>query len=98
MPVRQEGSAQTENLFRWPQYEFHDEDLVKSTNIGKSLTFDKQKAELEKKPQTKLNYRQELAEQSTFLLFCQNGNNEAMTKNQIMKGEPVMEYDCHGAQ
>lgn len=98
MPTSQGESAETENLFRWPQYEMHDEDLVKSTNIGKSLKFDKQKAELEKQPQKKLNYRQELAEESTFLLFCQNGNNEATTKNQMMKGEPVMEYDCHGAQ
>jgi len=50
LPSENAGKDIGENLFRWPKYQFHNEDLEEAYNIGKYLKWDgNQIATLEKK-------------------------------------------------
>jgi len=56
-----------ENLFRWPKYQFHNEDLVSAYNIGDKLKWNGvQKAVIEKKPDQKKDLKEKLMGQETF--------------------------------
>jgi len=96
LPTKKQDGSLSDNLYRWPKYEFDGMSMVYARNRGKYLKFvgGQQKVELQKSPKVKQSMDKMLDGKATFLVYCQNGNKRVDGKTQVMTGEPVMEYDC----
>lgn len=96
LPTRKQDGQLSDNLYSWPQYDFKGLGLVYGRNRGKYLEFDggQQKVELQKGPVVKRDMARRLEREETFLVYCKNGRGVVDRRTRVVKGEPVMEYDC----